>query len=134
MTECNRCGDCCEDIWTNWTRESLNYKVAKYPPALSQDYTLGATALNARFINQHWHNVDGDPHRWTCDAFDPVARLCTAQENKPPVCSGFPWYKGTFADDEPFVERVIRYPRCAYWADLPINTAPVAVAVELGVP
>jgi len=132
VTQCSRCGDCCENIWTDWTRASLNYELALYPPSAPPDYSLNARARNTLFTNKHWHNIDGDPHRWTCDAFDPVSRMCTAQENKPPVCVGYPWYEGTDGEREPSAETLRRSPRCSFWADLPTQTAPAAVAVELG--
>ncbi len=52
---------------------------------------------NARFIVDHWHS-NGQPdsdrrHRlYSCDRFDPQTRLCTAHEDRPPICRGFPYY------------------------------------------
>jgi Fe-S-cluster containining protein len=54
---------------------------------------------NAEWMRDHWSVVDtyeddeGDlVRRVRCDAYDPVNRLCGAHEQRPPVCSDFPWY------------------------------------------
>lgn len=64
-----------------------------------------ATSRNAAFITEHWtvEWTESDPrgrtyHVVTCDAFDPVARLCTAHTDRPPICSDFPWYRGDPAE------------------------------------
>lgn len=107
---CAACGSCCD------------------PVTIEAGVFLGCTARarseepaseNDLFIAQHWHPLYGwpeEPSTWIavrCDAFDPVTRLCTAHEARPPVCSRFPWYGGT---PEP---GRLPYLHCSYQADIP---------------
>jgi Fe-S-cluster containining protein len=54
--------------------------------------TTGAADLV--FAAAHWRatgeqTVDG-MHAYACDRFDPVSRLCTAHDERPPICHAYP--------------------------------------------
>jgi Fe-S-cluster containining protein len=111
---CARCGECCDPAW-------IRVSDFERLPGLLGTEDEGP---NARFITEYWHpageaEVDGwMPVR--CDAFDPQTRLCTAHENRPPVCRDYPWY-----DDGPTAERGGHMGgQCSYLADLPPDQRP----------
>lgn len=111
MTECSRCGDCCESMFLSSTKRRLR-------EMLGETDTSDSNVANAEFILEHWHggvaNGPGRTKRWACDAFDPVSRLCTAHEDRPPVCSGFPWY-----GRDPYDLNLS--PRCSFREDIPVE-------------
>lgn len=72
----------------------------------------GERRKNADFIVAHWtENAD---RTYSCDQFDTVHRTCRVQGEKPPVCSGYPWY-----GQEPRADRITKEgSRCSYLLDL----------------
>jgi Fe-S-cluster containining protein len=148
VTECNKCGDCCERITVGWEPERLLNFVGVSDPRDDaawerwkavdpEHYTDEArdgyvrTWLNANFLFEHWHIVARSEAKTTfsCDAFDAEARLCTAHDGRPPICSGFPWYGKTTEELGPVASaaRLKHFgdadglrglPRCEFWADL----------------
>lgn len=108
MTDCNKCGDCCTPIMAGWNKKDV--------PATDPSY---------RFVRQHWHRINrttgvsrlrdrygelADKYDWSngawlrqlkgvrfyeCDQFNPESRECMAQDKKPHICQGFPWYGST---------------------------------------
>lgn len=112
---CARCGNCCDPV----ILESAIF-AASGQRARSQD----SPHDNDRFITQHWHPVGAyvdEGRTWLklrCDMFDPVHRTCTAYDDRPPVCSRFPWY-----GHEPS-GKVILDPQCSFLADLPPSERP----------
>jgi Fe-S-cluster containining protein len=121
MTECNRCGHCCEHLQLNFTKAELRAYVGDTGGSASTPVTRDHLA-NARFILGHWHRASGGGTAtiYACDAFDPTTRLCTAQEDRPPICAGYPWY-----DAPPgWVTKQLPSP-CSFNAD-------VGVEVQLG--
>lgn len=135
MTECSRCGDCCERIPFVWRQADITRRLA-------DPYCAGKSRANLQFISDHWHLLDvkwwrGDdrahPGRehdgdcclyehggwYTCDAFDPVGRLCTAHSSRPPVCRDYPWYDSHLKGAENRAEGNWLSPRCSFRADIP---------------
>ncbi|MGN6243251.1 MAG: YkgJ family cysteine cluster protein [Motilibacteraceae bacterium] len=122
MTECSRCGDCCERIVYPWAPEAV-------ADLLAQSVLPEEMRRDLEFVRDHWHYL-GD-HRsaedgarngvpaddpavspvYSCDAFDPVSRLCTAHDARPSVCDGYPWY------GRPPAANVLS-PRCSFTADV----------------
>lgn len=106
-----------EDGWAywlsngeSWTDEQRDYAISHYDPA-------GKYRANADFIASHWKlNPGGE--RWSCDAFDQVTRLCTAHEERPPVCRDFPWY-----GREPDLITSLN-PQCSYLLDVAPSERP----------
>lgn len=46
-----------------------------------------------------------------CEHYDPAHQMCRAYDRRPPVCSGFPWYRREPGDGG-------AEPRCSYWLDV----------------
>ncbi len=108
-TQCSACGDCCDPVW--------------YPlgPADVRQSAATTGAPDLVFAAAHWHatgELTGDGlHAYRCDRFDPASRLCTAHDERPPICRGYPWYD---EDDDPPGRRLVVLPqRCAFRADVP---------------
>jgi Fe-S-cluster containining protein len=116
-TECiPGCGRCCDPVIT-----SFDPREKKEGPS-------------AEFIQAHWKVIDildeatsGTPFwRSACDQFDRETRLCTAHEERPPICSGYPWYDGNRSrtKDHPLD------PGCAFNADIDKLLLPLFVVGE----
>lgn len=119
MTDCSRCGDCCERIWS--VPPAVVEAMLARPPSLAMTRVEQSNYATALFVTEHWTatQVSVSSARWSCDAFDPDTRLCTAHEARPPVCSGFPWY-----GQEPTLTKEL-HPRCSFNADVR-TTLPIA--------
>jgi Fe-S-cluster containining protein len=105
-TQCSACGDCCDPVW-----------YALGPADVRQSAgTSGNPDLV--FAAAHWTatgaRTDDGLHAYRCDRFDPESRLCTAHDDRPPICRGYPWY-----DNPPGRRLVVLPERCAFRADLP---------------
>lgn len=126
MTDCARCGDCCDPVIVvfdpqEWAAERL-----------AADNLNEMGRLNAEFLRDHWTSQSSNVvqederevtvHRVQCSAFDPARRLCTAHDARPPVCSGFPWYGRPEGDEgrQPVADALS--PRCSFNADVPGRT------------
>lgn len=80
MTECAPgCGACCDPVKLRFSVEAM-------------------TGPSAPFAREHWTLIEarecaeGTEYRVRCDVFDPATRRCTAHADRPPICSGYPWY------------------------------------------
>lgn len=82
MTECApNCGACCDPVTLTFHVDDMD-------------------GPSAPFARQHWTVTGkydhparlGPVYTVHCDAFDPHTRRCTAYEDRPPICSGFPYY------------------------------------------
>lgn len=145
MTECARCGDCCEHITFSVWRFKQQDRVRKFlaAPDPSDDHKWETwwkrtgtwddgsrahaidTWYDAHFIAQHWLNLGDDDA--TCDMFDPVSRLCTAHDQRPPVCRDFPWYGAPpkpGATLNPSLDGGSASLRCSFWVDVPRSEWP----------
>ncbi len=140
MTECARCGDCCVRIQPNTGPETWEKSAAagdprddaNWPQWLSAGWVDRVKAAkhyeSACFVSTFWSaNPDGT---YKCDAFDADTRLCTAHEQRPPICRDFPWYGrdpledtapplATYPDGRPLLPL-----RCSFWADVPSDRWP----------
>lgn len=108
MTVCKpNCGKCCDPVTFNitaWYRmiyEHGDGERARYAESVAAgqmeqgnaDYQL----RNVDFINKHW-TPQRDQDLWSnlvllqCDKFDHETRTCTAYEDRPPICSDYPFY------------------------------------------
>lgn len=102
MTECNQCGDCCQDINLNWP------ELDKITGSLTNMWTY-------MFISQYWYKNAND--RYECRFFDRINRVCKTHATRPPICSGFPWY-----NKEPKLKYLPT--KCSFWQDLPFSQRP----------
>jgi Fe-S-cluster containining protein len=129
-TGCAQCGQCCQeiilqaplgDVLIEWQEYVAACADTGHTPDMSQ---LGS-GLNFPFMIAHWHlredaSLKGTQLGFSCDMYDPLHRVCTIHENRPPVCRGFPWY-----DDGVNTESIHRqYTRCSYWHDMPAVERP----------
>jgi hypothetical protein len=106
---CAQCGDCCQNIPCNIHPD------LKGAPGSDVE-------TNIRFIRDHWTRSGTHPdgtHLWNCDQFDPVHRLCLAQDAKPPICRDYPWYHGKIG----FLSENLQ-PKCSYLLDVPPDRRP----------
>jgi Fe-S-cluster containining protein len=81
VSGCTACGDCCDPVW--------------YPlgPADIRQSAAITGAEDLRFAAEHWSATgrrDDGMHAYHCDRFDPDTRLCTAHEERPPICRAYP--------------------------------------------
>lgn len=137
MTACAMCGDCCRVIGLRWPKQAFRER---------RDDPAPLTSPNAQadhdFILRHWTEVSveraerllpgftaayqpGATFFYVCDAFDYESNLCTAHDERPPVCSDFPWYN-TPPGTRGAINRAFR--RCSYWADVPREQWPEGIA------
>jgi Fe-S-cluster containining protein len=78
-TGCAMCGACCNPV---------RLPRPKHLQFQGDDESL-------TFSMKHWRELpmNGEPYvRYRCDMYDSETRECKAHEDRPPVCSGFPWY------------------------------------------
>jgi Fe-S-cluster containining protein len=95
--DCAGCGDCCDPVWLPYGEEILAGAQAMNAPGRSS--SLGE---DAQWVVDHMKplalqpvarpGAAADATAWACDALDPVTRVCTAHELRPPMCRGYPWY------------------------------------------
>jgi len=121
---CNGCGACCKVLFLEQSPEEVRQMAA-----LTR--VLGIPSDHI-FAAEHWHpltreeamrlnpfytsRVRADAHLYTCDRLGADGR-CTAYEERPLVCRGYPWY------DEPPREMPLADPECGYAVDLPGRSA-----------
>lgn len=135
-----QCGDCCENIhvglsMAGWEREySIRFHRMGWNPRFvgpEADADADAYVREAEFITRFWREVGPVPEgeldpaygpkwRFMCTMFNVEQRTCMAQENKPLVCSEYPWYGKA-------PRAAIRSNRCSYWADVPREEWPEGV-------
>ena len=138
---CARCGECCtritlnadprpfstaalagmpdprtEDGWAYWREHG--YEDSARDDVLYAYDPAGRKRADADFVAAHWaETCDG---HWTCDAYDPGHAVCTAHQDRPPLCRDYPWY-----GEEPGPDRSEHlFRQCSYLADLPPDKRP----------
>lgn len=132
MTECAKCGDCCEAIPLGLSKTAM----------MRYEYESGSpNHLTALFINKWWRRISRAKYAsvhpeaaqtashffYECLKFDPVSRLCTAHDERPPICSNYPWYgRSPLAMDHHGIPA-----RCSFWTDVPERKWPEWVNVEI---
>ncbi len=108
MTDCVKCGACCENILLWFDPENIpdKFKNSENPK----------TIKDVEFISQHWHLIQGTQYVANCDMYDSESKLCTAHDDRPPVCEGYPWY-----GERPSLDhRNSKYlpPQCSFTTDI----------------
>jgi hypothetical protein len=100
--------------WKAWL--AIGWDEAWRDDAIARCAPGSTMRLNADFLAEHWKPVSDET--CACDMYDRDARLCMAQESKPPVCSDYPWYGREPHDG-------VNFPlQCSYLADLPRDQRP----------
>lgn len=96
MTECKKCGKCCEVIHIPFSYQEVTERRI-YPE------------YNKIFILQHWKEIDpievwhlspDNPlrgynnylHYYKCDQYDMFNHVCMCHDTKPPICTDYPGY------------------------------------------
>ena len=126
---CRRgCGRCCDPVILG---APMTAYVEQQIAALNAG---GATDVDSSipFIRDHWVRRPGlAPDRvnaefggtaWDCDRYDPASGECLAHNDRPPVCSGFPWYA-----HGPNRDRITLDMVCTFHADLGRTVLPLTV-------
>lgn len=102
--DCAGCGACCDPVWLGLTPLELASAMARMQAGARVSSADGEA--NLRFIAGHMLPLDPQPEAyldggpasssghvaWSCDRYDPASRLCTAHDERPPICRGWPWY------------------------------------------
>lgn len=63
-------------------------------------------------------------HFYECDAFDLETRSCTAYDDRPPMCTGFPWYGLAPDPTKPLPAE------CGYHYDVDRQPVPVTITAR----
>lgn len=143
---CAKCGACCQNLtitadptvgslehWTTKALENVPDPREDWGHWAAHGWTDGQRELAERrydpdgdlradvdFIADHWHEIDGYPGNYRCDRWDPATLLCTAHDERPPVCRNFPWYGA-----EPGVARAASLDSaCSFLLDVPPAARP----------
>lgn len=103
MTDCARCGDCCDPVVLMFKPEDM---VGPSGPFAREHWQVVGQRVNRN------DSSDRVEYLVECDHFDKTTRLCTAHDSRPPICSGYPWYGA-----EPNRDRLLDA-RCSYQADV----------------
>lgn len=113
MTECNKCGDCCETIYfPSMDRVAEIVKWVSHPEAKGWTEEYDNNVVDALFTTENW-KLNDDEQTYHCLKFDKENRICSVHEDRPYVCRGFPWY-----GKKPWKEAIAKYPSCSFWEDL----------------
>jgi Fe-S-cluster containining protein len=119
MGECNGCGACCRVL-----------TLAQSPDEVARMAVLTRVLgipSDSQFAADHWRpltreeamqrnafytsRLPADAHLYTCDRLGDDGR-CTAYEERPLVCRGYPWY------DQPPKQMPLADPECGYLVDI----------------
>lgn len=129
MTECARCGDCCDPVVLTFDPQE---RAARRLHDAENGDELGVyNRRNYEFMLAHWRVIrpilsngfTTDSFEVECDQFNKGTRSCEAQDAKPPICADYPWYGRDEDDHEgrwPVAEQLS--PRCSFNADVPGRT------------
>jgi Fe-S-cluster containining protein len=126
MTECSRCGDCCDPVIVVFDPKDLAAEKLADLPDDAPDWER----YQYEFFRDHWTSTSTfevdegfgriTVHRVQCDQFDRDSRTCRAHDRRPQVCSGFPWYGRPEHDVESRAQVASSLsPRCSFNADVP---------------
>lgn len=125
MTDCSRCGKCCEDISVQKSPAELEKWFEGIDFDGSQRYDVGMEYLyDAWFIGTHWVYEGPDKingHKYQCSMFNKETRTCMAHEARPEVCKGYPWYPESRKYREelkPYESGKYLHPQCSFNADV----------------
>ncbi|HUX71232.1 MAG TPA: YkgJ family cysteine cluster protein, partial [Cellulomonadaceae bacterium] len=123
------CGNCCDpvtidadaiDPWRDW----LDYWRAGGVEDVT-DSDGDPADPTYRFIAEHMTEISNEDGvvSFACSFFDKVTRQCGAYDQRPPMCSNYPWY-----GDEP-ADRIAKNPYqcvdgCSFLLDVPPGARP----------
>ena len=119
MGECNGCGACCRVLTLAQSpdevrRMAVLTRVLGIPSdsQFAADHWRPLTREEAMQRNAFYTSrLPADAHLYTCDRLGDDGR-CTAYEERPLVCRGYPWY------DQPPKQMPLADPECGYLVDI----------------
>ena len=119
MGECNGCGACCRVLTLAQSpdevrRMAVLTRVLGIPSdsQFAADHWRPLTREEAMQRNAFYTSrLPTDAHLYTCDRLGDDGR-CTAYEERPLVCRGYPWY------DQPPKQMPLADPECGYLVDI----------------
>lgn len=118
MTECNKCGDCCDVIRLKQTKQELRERKFRDYEFLMKNWKRISKSV-ANSINPSLVKLELVSEKksfyYSCEKFNSTTRTCEAHEERPSVCRGFPWYNGLI---EPNQLTLSPYKRCSFWNDV----------------
>lgn len=123
------CGDCCDPInlsvgqlarmheYGRWYADGNRYDPDDEGFAEDREtkgrervaYGLERHVQDCLFALEHWTSLgpcdwsEGKGENAACDRFDTETRLCTAHDDRPPVCRDYPWYGGEVTEERKLV-------------------------------
>lgn len=124
------CGKCCDPVLTDISPERISDEIhyLDHPEETAEKNWVQLSDKDAytfRFIHEHWKHVtkeevlDKNPviahtkqQLYLCDQYNTETRECMAQDSKPDICSGYPWYGKTPVLNRLYVDE------CSYHADV----------------
>lgn len=114
MTDlCNGCGGCCDPVplaftpdlvrriplrrwleagFTERDRDWILNDLTRLPRREGRERAGYMTQGGITYGSVHGEFVAAVTHFYSCRWYDPDARRCTNYENRPSMCSGYPWY------------------------------------------
>ena len=135
MTTCNGCGCCCDPVVMPFTQaEAVRMPLSELDPVHRRWILNDLTPMPYRegiakapwLRGQLMATADGTgvtPFFFRCRWFDQDSRSCTNYENRPEVCSGYPW------SGEPPRPDAALPPACSFNADVGRAVEPMPVVL-----
>lgn len=130
MTECARCGDCCDPVLLSAGAAEYVFSDAAGVPEPGGQREWARRHLHFRRFRGE-HQLTGSVRldagvEFDCGYFDKATRQCTAYDDRPAMCRDYPFY-----GRQPQADSTMGG-RCSFLADVPgIRMLPV-VAVSRG--
>lgn len=135
---CNGCGECCNPVTLLpervayltrfYDRGNPDTEPEKFPELdLSDPVVLDKAREhyhNGRYVVEHWTDRTLDPDGIVsvrCPFYDKYTGACKNYDDRPPLCSGFPWY-GKAPGEVTTVRQLP--PPCGYWEQISITSRP----------
>jgi len=114
---CARCGACCDPVALDFS--VWQWAVTDARTHASEDFASAEHRADRMFIAASLRPVsaEGGVIYLACRFYDREHMACRAYEDRPPMCSGYPWYG---RDPEPYRG----YGQCSYQLDLPPSQRP----------
>lgn len=115
---CNQCGMCCKTIVLDFTIDDLKTKGGDDAKFIIDNWKPISTneAITINPFMKHWikryvkHNAPY--HFYTCTLLDTKNGCTIHNQNKPHICTGFPFY------NRPVKKTLLYSPNCGYFKEI----------------
>lgn len=113
QNHCNKCGKCCEAIFLQHTKKEVKGYKNNADAAFILKNWERISKKEALEINPHLAEWETKRHFfYRCAKFDKNTRLCSVHEDRPRVCSRYPFYgRDKLPFSEPFYSESCGYNR-----------------------